>query len=112
MIDRVTEYAKKVVNGDVFCGELHKLACQRHLNDLERQNTENFPYFWNIKKSEKALKYAEMLIIIEGFERKEVELIDSQIFDIGCRFGWLNQNNKRRFRRSYKSMAKQNRKNF
>jgi len=39
MIDRVTEYAKKVVNGEVICGRLHRLACERHLKDLERQMT-------------------------------------------------------------------------
>ena len=43
-IDRVTVYAKSVVNGEVVCGIYHKLACQRHLNDLEKQNTKEFPY--------------------------------------------------------------------
>ena len=110
--DRVTEYARKVVSGEVFCGELHRLACQRHLKDLEKQNTKEFPYFWSIEESEKVLEYAEDLTILEGFKKQPVKLLDFQIFDIGCRFGWKNEKNKRRFRRSYKSMARQNGKTF
>ena len=112
MIDRVTEYAKRVVDGKVFCGELHRLACQRHLKDLQRQNTEEFPYHWDVEASERVLEYAESLTIAEGFEKKTVNLLEFQIFDIGSRFGWMNEKNKRRFRRSYKSMARQNGKTF
>lgn len=112
MIDRVTEYAQKVVNREIFTGELHRLACERHLKDLERQNTEDFPYYWDIAKSERILEYAETLTIGEGFESKQVQLYGFQIFDLGCLFGWCNQKGKRRFRRSYESMARQNSKSF
>lgn len=113
MQDRVTEYARKVVNGEVFCGQLHKLACQRHLNDLERSETDDYPYYWDVEQSERVLEYAETLTIAEGMEPKPVVLIPSQIFDIGCTFGWRKKKNGyRRFRRRYKSMARQNGKTF
>lgn len=112
MKDRVTEYAQKVVNREIFAGELHRLACQRHLKDLERQNTEEFPYYWDVAKSERILEYAETLTVGEGFEKKQVKLLGFQIFDMGCLFGWYNQKGKRRFRRSYESMARQNSKTF
>ena len=111
-VDRVTEYAERVVNDEFICGKLHKLACQRHLNDLKRQNTEDFPYYWDIKASERILEYAETLTIAEGGIPRPVKLIGSQIFDIGCRFGWKNKNGFRKFRRSYKSEARQNGKTF
>lgn len=111
MIDRVTEYAKKTVNENKM-GQLHILACKRHLEDLKKQGTKEFPYIWDAEKSERILEYAETLIIGEGFESKPVKLLGSQIFDIGCPFGWLKQNGKRRFRRSYESMARQNGKSF
>ena len=110
--DRVTEYAESVVNGEVVCGHLHYLACQRHLNDLKRQNTEEFPFHWDIKASERRLEYAETLTIAEGDYPRPVRLIGSQIFDIGCRFGWKNKKGFRRFRRSYKSEGRQNGKTF
>lgn len=114
MTDRVTEYARAVVSGKVpFCGRLHILSCKRHLRDLERQKTAGFPYYWDVKSAEKILSYAETLTIGEGFEKKPVRLIGSQIFDLGCTFGWLRvADNYRRFRRRYKSVARQNGKSF
>lgn len=112
-IDRVTKYAIEVVNGKVIAGELHILACQRHLNDLKRQRTPEFPYYYSPDEANRIIDYAETLTIAEGFEPKQVELLDSQAFDLGCTFGWLKvSNNKRRFRRRYKSMARQNGKTF
>ena len=111
--DRVTEYAHKVVSGSVVAGELHVLACLRHLNDLKRQRTEEFPYYYDPAKAQEIIDYAETLTIAEGTEPKPVRLIESQAFDLGCTFGWLKvSNNKRRFRRRYKSMARQNGKTF
>ena len=114
MTDRVTEYALAVVDGKVpFCGRLHILACKRHLRDLERQRTAGFPYYWDVDASEKILSFAETLTIGEGFEKKPVRLIGSQIFDLGCTFGWLRvSDHYRRFRRRYKSVARQNGKSF
>ncbi len=112
MIDRVTEYAQKVVNQEIISGELHILACQRHLKNLQMQNTTEFPYYWDVEKSERILEYAETLTVGEGFEKKSVKLLGFQIFDMGCLFGWYNQKGKRRFRRSYESMARQNSKTF
>ena len=93
-------------------GELHILACKRHLEDLKRQGTKEFPYIWVPENSERIIQYAETLTIGEGFEKKQVQLVGGQIFDFGCPFGWLKLNGKRRFRRSYKSMARQNGKSF
>ena len=113
MTDRVTEYARAVAAGEVFCGELHRLACERHLRDLERMDSPNFPYYWDPDEAERVLEYAETLTISEGTEPKLVKLIPSQVFDIGCTFGWKKESNgARRFRRRYKSIARQNGKTF
>lgn len=111
--DRVTEYAHKVVAGKVVAGKLHVLACKRHLDDLKKQRTEKFPYYYDPAKAQEIIEYAETLTIAEGSEPKPVKLIDSQAFDLGCTFGWYKvANDKRRFRRRYKSMARQNGKTF
>ena len=113
MRDRCTEHARAVVAGASGHGELHRLACQRHLRDLSRQRTEEFPYYWDAEASEQVLAYAETLTIAEGAEPKPVRLTETQAFDIGCTFGWKKvANDKRRFRRRYKSMARQNGKTF
>lgn len=111
--DRVTEYAHRVISGKVVAGELHILACKRHLNDLKRQKSEDFPYYYDPNKALEIIEYAETLTIAEGDSPKPVKLLDSQAFDLGCTFGWFKtSNNKRRFRRRYKSVARQNGKTF
>lgn len=111
--DRVTEYACRVVAGKVTAGELHVLACKRHLDDLKRQRTEAFPYYYDPERALEIIDYAETLTVAEGTEPKPVRLLESQAFDLGCTFGWFKTaNNKRRFRRRYKSMARQNGKTF
>lgn len=115
MTDRVTAYARRVDAGDTDypVGLLHILACRRHLADLERQRTEEFPYYWDPDAAESILEFAETLTIAEGEEPKPLKLYDSQAFDLGCVFGWKKvSNGKRRFRRSYESMARQNGKTF
>lgn len=112
-VDKVTKYAQAVVEGKVKCGQLHRLACQRHLDDLKKQRTKEFPYYWDAKAAMRAINYAETLTVAEGTEPKQVKLIPSQIFDIGCTFGWKKTvNDMRRFRRRYKSLARQNGKTF
>lgn len=111
--DRVTEYAHRVISGKVVAGELHILACKRHLNDLKRQRSEDFPYYYDPNKALEIIDYAETLTIAEGDAPKPVKLLDSQAFDLGCTFGWFKtSNSKRRFRRRYKSVARQNGKTF
>ena len=111
--DRATAHASAVVSGKVISGTLHKLACQRHLDDLKKQNTEEFPYYYDPAKAMRVIDYAETLVIAEGDEPKRVKLIEEQAFDIGVTFGWFKTaNDKRRFRRRYKSVARQNGKTF
>ena len=112
MKDRATAYAEQVAAGDVVAGELHIQACRRHLRDLERQGTDEFPYLWRPEKSEEILDFAETLTIMEGDEPRPVRLYGCQTFDLGVPMGWINRKGYRRFRRKYKSVARQNGKTF
>lgn len=112
--DRVTSYARAVVSTGRYpdtgqlCGELHILACKRHLQDLERERTEAFPYYWDPSAAQRVLDYAETLTLAEGAEPKPLRLMACQAFDVGCTFGWKKTvNNCRRFRRRYKSISRQ-----
>ena len=68
MTDRVTAYARRIVAGEEVAGELHRLACQRHLNDLKRQRTKDFPYYWDADAAQRVIDFAETLTIAEGSE--------------------------------------------
>lgn len=113
IMDRVTQYAEDVVKGNIKTGLYAKLACQRHLNDLEKSNTDEFEYYFNVEKADKILDFAETLIIAEGEEETPVVLEGFQIFILGSLNGWVNKiNNHRRFRNSYVQLGRQNGKSF
>ena len=68
-IDRVTKYAIDVVEGREIAGEYVKLACQRHLNDLENQNYQYSNMNLMAEKALRIIEYAETLYIAEGEEK-------------------------------------------
>ena len=111
--DRATLHAERVVSGQEPSCLTHRMACERHLNELAKQGTKEFPYVWRPEKSEKILRYAEMLTIAEGAQPRPVKLHDFQYFDLGVPFGWVHaETGFRRIRRKYKSVARQNGKTF
>ena len=70
--DRVTEYAERVCAGEVEgAGELHRLACARHLADLSRQDV-----VWDPAASERVLSYAGKLTLTEGMKPRRLQLLD------------------------------------
>ncbi|MDD2218286.1 MAG: terminase large subunit [Eubacteriales bacterium] len=111
-MDRATLYAESVVGGKVVAGKPHIQACQRHLSNLAAQGTKDFPFVWRPEKSEEILDFAETLTIAEGEKPRPLVLYGFQHFDLGVPFGWYNDRGYRRFRRSYKSKARQNGKTF
>ena len=113
MQDRATLHAERVVSGQELSCLTHRMACERHLNEIAKQGTKEFPFVWCPEKSEKILRYAEMLTIAEGAQPRPVRLHDFQCFDLGVPFGWVHaETGFRRIRRKYKSVARQNGKTF
>lgn len=111
--DRATLHAEQVVSGQEPSCLTHRMACERHLNEIAKQGTKEFPFVWCPEKSEKILRYAEMLTIAEGAQPRPVRLHDFQCFDLGVPFGWVHaETGFRRIRRKYKSVARQNGKTF
>lgn len=110
-MDRVTLFAESVVKGTIkrATGELEILACKRHLNDLERQGTEEFPYIWSEEKANYILDFAENLTLAEGDDPQLMKLWDFQCFVFGSWNGWIHKDTGyRRFRTSYEQVARQN----
>ena len=85
MIDRVTKYALDVVEGRVVAGELAILACQRHLNDIEKSKSDSFIYKFDVEKANRIIEFAETLQIAEGDdeERGPLKLRPFQDFILG-----------------------------
>lgn len=111
-MDRVTQYASEVVNGMVPAGLSQKQACQRHLNDLDRQGSSDFPYLWDAVKANELIDFAESLTLAEGEEPQPLRLFPFQDFIFGSWNGWLTLKGYRRFRTSYIQVARQNSKSL
>lgn len=112
-IDRVTQYALDVVEGREVAGRYVKLACQRHLDDLEKSKLAPFKYEFDLEKANHILDFAETLTIAEGEEEIPVELAGFQIFILGSLNGWVTKGTGyRRFRNSYVQLGRQNGKSF
>ena len=80
IIDRCTQYAVDVIAGKEIAGEYVKLACQRHLDDLEKSKAAPYIYYFDVEKSEEIINFAEELVIAEGDEEEQVTCYPFQCF--------------------------------
>lgn len=111
--DRCTQYAEDVLAGKIIAGEQTRLACKRHLNDIEASKLAVFNYYFDVKWSQDIIKFAEELVIAEGDEPQQVRLYPFQCFILGSLNGWRTKTKGyRRFRTSYVQLGRQNGKSF
>ena len=103
-MDAVTQYAKDVVTGKIKAGKLLILAANRHLRDLKRQNTDNFPYHFDANILEGFLMFASR--VPDPDTGEPMPLMPWQIFILGSVIAWRNnKTGGKRFRRAIVSIA-------
>lgn len=106
MKDRVTEYARRVVEGKELTGHSEYLACKRHLEDMHRAE---FEYKFDVDEAESHIEIANELTLGEGLDAKPLTLRGFQNFIVGSLFGWRRKRSKeRRYREAYIQMGRQN----
>lgn len=108
-----TQYALDVVHGKHgdMCGELEKLACERHLRDLERQDTDKFPYVFDESRANRIIDwYQKICRHVRGpYAGQLITLEPWQIFDKGCLYGWVRRDTgARRFSVQFQLRARGN----
>lgn len=91
--DRCTQYALDVVSGKITAGEYVRLACQRHLDDIEKSKAAPYKYYFDVEKSEEIINFAEELTIAEGEENEHVTAYPFQCFILGSLNGWRTKEN-------------------
>ncbi|TXK24604.1 terminase large subunit [Bacillus amyloliquefaciens] len=105
MIDYATLYAKQVTDGEIIACKKVKQACERHLNDLQRSKSDDFPYEYTPQKTEKVIKFLEMLPDVSTGKPTKLALF--QKFIVGSLYGWRDkETGYRRFTKAYISMAR------
>ncbi|QJC52794.1 terminase large subunit [Paenibacillus albicereus] len=108
----VLEYAQKVLSGEIIAGELVKLACQRHLDNLRdsQLNVTTFEYYFDDLAAAHAIDFYRYLKHSKGkWARQSFQLELWQKFIVGSLFGWLERDTQlRRFRVAYDEIARKN----
>ena len=104
----VKDYAEKVISGEILADKKVILAAKRFINDLERQEDDDFEYYFDNERANKVIGFME--ILPDPKTMQAYPLADFQRFIIGNMYGWWRKddNSKRRFRKGMLSMARKN----
>lgn len=108
----VSVYAKQVTQGRYHdqCCAYEIAACQRHLDDLKRIGSDDFPYVFDTTRADRILRWFSQCIQTRGPEAGQpIQLQEWQVFDLGCVYGWVHKDTgERRFSRTYEKRARGN----
>lgn len=102
--DPGTTYCFDVLDNKVLAGYLIKLACFRHLRDLQRQGDKDFPYYYDVKEEEIALKLAKIIPDVD--QKKVLPLMDFEKFILAELNAWKDKRGERRFTEAHISLGR------
>lgn len=104
-------YIDDVLSGGIVTSKAVRAAVQRHVDDLAKQSTTEFPYHFDASLAAKTCRFYPSITrhSIGKFAGMPFELSPFQVFCTSSIFGWLRDcDNTRRFRRDYRSMGRKN----
>lgn len=105
--DRVTAYARGVVDGSIVAGPHVRDACARHLRDLAEGPARGLVWRPDVASDEWIGFFRDVLCLNGGdYEGVPFELLGWQAFVIGSLGGWFGDDGYRRFRVAYIETAK------
>ena len=109
-IKLMDDYVTDVLNGTIVTGSHVRASVERHVKDLERQNTEGFEYRFDRDLADFAITGFPILFrhTIGKHAGDPFVLSPWQAFIVGSVFGWTDNERKRRFRRAYCSLGRKN----
>ena len=102
--DPATKYAFNVLDEKVMAGYLMKLACFRHVRDLQRVENKEFEFYYDVNEVDKILKFAAIAPNVDTGE--PTKLMDWQKFIFAMLFGWRDGLGTKRFTRVVLSVAR------
>jgi phage terminase large subunit-like protein len=112
-MDAAKNYANDVISGKIPACEFVKLAASRFIADLERQKTDDFPFYFSEDSAGVALEFIQSLEHTVGEKAGQLLILEPwQNFIVTNIFGWLRYggslHGKRRFRSSYVEVPRKN----
>lgn len=108
-IHPTTQYAIDVTDGKISANKWSRLACRRHIDDLEDGKNRGL-FFDELAANHIIMFFEEFLVFYEGdFDGKPFLLTPHQKFILGSLFGWKRGNDGyRRFKTAYMEEGKGN----
>lgn len=104
-----TEYANKVVNGQIIASKKVVLAAKRHLRDLKRQGTKHFPWIFVEETGHRPIRFIEKFCKPSQGDYDQLVFQPWQHFCIGSLFGWVHKDTGvRRFREGIIFLGRKN----
>jgi phage terminase large subunit-like protein len=111
-LDIANRYARGVFNGRILACEYVRLACERHLRDLESQKKRRYPWRMDAKIADRVCAFIENLPHVKGVwagRGERILLSPWQVFIVVSLFGWVDRKTaKRRFREAYIEVPRKN----
>ncbi|MFS1513637.1 terminase large subunit [Chengkuizengella sp. SCS-71B] len=86
-----TWYAEQVVSEKIVASKEVILACERHLNDLKRAKTSDFPYIFIEKIGHRPIRFIESFCKPSKGDFKQLILQPWQHFVLGSTYGWIHK---------------------
>lgn len=110
MLEGYHQFIKDVTTGKAVVGKLVKQAVERQFNDLKKQRTAEFPYYFDEEEAERWINFIKCLKFTRGkWKGKNFDPQPVQAFKWACIFGWRHmETGFRRYRRVYTEVAKKN----
>jgi phage terminase large subunit-like protein len=106
------QYARDVVSGKVLACKWVRLACRRHLDNLETAFRDDSKYAFDLAKAERACRFIELLPHVKGgwaAKQQLLRLEPWQIFIVCSLFGWVHRDTGfRRFTICYILVSRKN----
>jgi phage terminase large subunit-like protein len=107
VVDAWDQYIDDVLNDRIVAGKWIKLACQRHLNDLDNGQERGLRF--DAGAARRVLAFFSMLNHSKGeWAGTLLELEPWQAFHLAYLFGWKRADGSRRFRTSFLTVARKN----
>ena len=102
--DHTSDYARRVLDGEIVAGKFVRLACERHFADLA-SGAERGLYF-DVAAADRAIRFfPAMFTIADDPDEKPFVLLDWQKFVVGSLFGW-HRDGRLRFREVFVETGK------
>lgn len=108
ILKRLIDYCDQVLSGEIITCKKHLWAVERFMNDLKRQNDDDFEFYFDSEQVEDFYEWSKLQKHTKGeLAGQTIDLVDFQIFITANLFGWKRKKDDGyRFSKAYIQMAR------